>query len=525
MNDIEKIKTAYEEAMKALESGFAHKVKAAFDTLISTFQKEYPERTQDPSIAYLQLQIMAASIPYHIFMQDAVSAFGAYMQLSENCERFLATGIMDERYRNMTLQLLSDAKKAFDEFYEERNHIDQSLTGQPSPYNKKPKPEDQFRTERRTDDSCLLCKNSKNLCTGSHLAPHFIVGSIFSYDGSRDRDKEIVNEETLASLKTEKKWGNRVAPDAIDEIYGEEIPDEEKTTVKKNALTRDYVFCKYCEDRFGHIENAYSSLFANHGKKLNPAVSHLFWLSVFWRLSVCNMCVRLSVEDEENIRKILHEHMPATRKDVEKLQADDSYGNYRYCLYYCDNIKGELTGLIGNHVSRSPYKILMGHYVVVLYSSKTKYDKKKTYNDWKNHEVCQEIPFLEFWKMKRNILDTSEDLEWQNLSDDETNIIDVVQADSGAELKTLLPKKFKRKYCGNIDDMADKDLMPPMPGSVAKMLAWTKAHRHLSTQDQCYGIERELGYTAEEMEYMYKWYFSRIDKLKTAKKRKGVIYH
>ncbi|MER8277414.1 hypothetical protein, partial [Acinetobacter baumannii] len=91
--------------------------------------------------------------------------------------------------------------------------------------------------------------------------------------------------------------------------------------------------------------------------------------------------------------------------------------------------------------SHSPYKLILGNYVVVLYSTKTKRDKKKTYNDWHVPEVCQEIPFLYFWKLKRNILDTVENLEFSNLTSDETSIIDIMQADSGLEIKRLLPHK------------------------------------------------------------------------------------
>ena len=50
--------------MKALESGYSHKVKDAMTNLITTFEQEYPERTQDPEVAFLQLQVAAASIRY-----------------------------------------------------------------------------------------------------------------------------------------------------------------------------------------------------------------------------------------------------------------------------------------------------------------------------------------------------------------------------------------------------------------------------------------------------------------------------
>lgn len=73
MNDIDKIRNAYTEAMKAFESGYSHKVKDAITNLITIFEQEYPERTQNQDVAFLQLQVAAASIRYHVFRQDVSS--------------------------------------------------------------------------------------------------------------------------------------------------------------------------------------------------------------------------------------------------------------------------------------------------------------------------------------------------------------------------------------------------------------------------------------------------------------------
>ena len=272
--------------MNALESGYAHKVRDAFNNLIITFEQEYPERTIDPAVAFLQLQVAAASIHYHVFVQDDLSATNSFTLLCEECERLFKTDILDEHYKEKTRQLIDETEQVLNAFREKLEHIDNSLTGQPSPYIKQYTPNEQFRS-RQTNDTCLLCQESQNLCTGSHLAPHFIVGSIFSFDGSRDRDKEIVNEETIASLKKEKKWGSRVDPDAIDPIFGEDIPEDEKTEHKQNALTRDYLFCKRCEDRFGYIENAYSALFTNRKKQLNLSLLVISFLAFVGFKYVC----------------------------------------------------------------------------------------------------------------------------------------------------------------------------------------------------------------------------------------------
>ena len=87
MNDIDKIKNAYTEAMKALESGYSHKVKDAITNLITIFEQEYPERTQNQEVAFLQLQVAAASIHYHVFVQDVLSATNSFTLLCEESNK------------------------------------------------------------------------------------------------------------------------------------------------------------------------------------------------------------------------------------------------------------------------------------------------------------------------------------------------------------------------------------------------------------------------------------------------------
>ena len=81
--------------MNALESGYAHKVSDAFNNLIITFEQEYPERTTDPAVAFLQLQVAAASIRYHVFRQDVLSATSSFTLLCEESNKLLKTDILD----------------------------------------------------------------------------------------------------------------------------------------------------------------------------------------------------------------------------------------------------------------------------------------------------------------------------------------------------------------------------------------------------------------------------------------------
>lgn len=252
-------------------------------------------------------------------MQDVLSATSSFTLLCEESNKLLKTDILDEHYKQKTRQLIDETEQVLNAFREKLEHIDNSLTGQPSPYIKQYTPNEQFRS-RQTNDTCLLCQESQNLCTGSHLAPHFIVGSIFSFDGSRDRDKEIVNEETIASLKKEKKWGSRVNPDAIDNILARIYPKTKRQNTSRTLSHATISFASVVKIDLDILRTP-TQLFLPIVKTAKS--SHLLSLLAicFWRLSVSNMCVRLSVEDEENIRQILNTHMPNTRKEVDSLIA------------------------------------------------------------------------------------------------------------------------------------------------------------------------------------------------------------
>ena len=146
MNDINKIRNAYTEAMNALDSGYSHKVKDAIDDLIITFEQEYPERITNPAVAFLQLQVAAASIRYHVFVQDVLSATNSFRMLCEECERLFETDMLDDHYKQKIRQLVDETEQVLNVFHENLEHIDNSLTGQPSPYVKQYSTNAQFRS-------------------------------------------------------------------------------------------------------------------------------------------------------------------------------------------------------------------------------------------------------------------------------------------------------------------------------------------------------------------------------------------
>ena len=65
----------------------------------------------------------------------------------------------------------------------------------------------------------------------------------------------------------------------------------------------------------------------------------LFWVSVFWRMSIGNMGIKLHPKDEGRLRKILDHTLS---KDKENILIDPkSLGGCAYGIYHCDDIKDE----------------------------------------------------------------------------------------------------------------------------------------------------------------------------------------
>ena len=141
------------------------------------------------------------------------------------------------------------------------------------------------------------------------MAPHFLIQTFLSVDGTTKRGKEVVTETILGELRQDRKWGRNVSPEDIDATFGG-VPNEEKETIKSDALTRDDYFCEQCEKRFSYIEAAHADYFFKRKKTISPEISYLFWLSVFWRLHMASMCIRLNDADAERIRTILDTYLP-----------------------------------------------------------------------------------------------------------------------------------------------------------------------------------------------------------------------
>lgn len=495
-----KYKAAVEAVMSAIKADDDKAVESAIEQLYAAQDEEMSQGTSDPEGALLTFRGAIGGIENHLRTDDLLSATVLFMELKDQFDDMCANSPFTfEEIWPIEKLMMETAKHV-------RSAIKKSLPeekkGKAKEYALK---QDKEPMQEKPIGPCALCREKEALCKGSHLAPHLLIQSFLSYNGSTDRDTEVVNETTMAGLQKERKWGRAVPEEFIDDTFGE-VSNEEKTTIKSSAVTRDYVFCKDCEKRFGYIETAYATSFRKHTPCNNSLLAYVFWLGVFWRLSVGKMALQLNAKDEKFIGELLHRLMPHDAKDVKNMEANGSMGRYGYCVYHCANTKGELSGVIGMHTDQSPYWLLLGEYVVVLYSNKDKALRDGFVNDFKNGEQWQEISFIEYWKMKQRILDINAAYENRHMGEEREKIVDVIKGDHVDDLPSFL-------FDSDAEEVSYSDLKGQtlyqlkVPGSIMKIMLLTEQHPEADTPEKRHAlIETELGYTSEEMQEMYNYW-------------------
>ena len=131
-----------------------------------------------------------------------------------------------------------------------------------------------------------------------------------------------------------------------------------------------YIFCKDCEKRFGILESAFGEYYRS-GKEIHPKLAYLFWLSVFWRMSVGYMSIFMDAEDELELRRILQQNLKSRDEIINASEKD--LGNFGYVVFRLNEPlqKGD-SGILGINNPHSPYIILVADYVVILFANANK---------------------------------------------------------------------------------------------------------------------------------------------------------
>ena len=491
------IEKTIEEVERYLAKKDDKRLEDAFQRLCGDFN-DIKDVTDEPYAVYVQFKAMATLVRCHIYagntddmMELEWEMIGAFYMLTDS-------DILSSTQIHAILRLLKNTIGEVNDYYYQTQGI--SFPTFTVEKTERPAKNSPIVRKEIPSHDCLLCQSKIATCKGSHLAPNFLIQPFFAYDGSTTRGKELVKESVLGGMQHEIKWGRSVPPEIIDEKFGI-VDDEEKTTIKLDALTRDDVFCNRCEHRFAYIETAYSHYFPGHEEKIPPPVSYLLWLGIFWRLSVADMCFWLSKTDAENARAILDSYMPDEQKAVTSIQPDAGMGKFGYTILHCSNLKGELSGLVGNHARQSPYKLIVGKYIVILYGDKEKAPADYPVSDYTTRVQVVEISFIEYWKHKRDILDTAQRIESKNISRSKRQLTDLVQADHVKESSSLFRKEDENAiYEQVIERKANYGYT--IPGSIQKIMLYNEQHPFDTYEERLKGIEDSLGYTPDEVDEM-----------------------
>ena len=493
------------EAMKvAIQENNNSAVEDAKKQLFKAQEVEMSNGVSDIKGLLLHFQASALGIENHIRTGDLMSAVVLFGSLSDNYKEIVRTSPFSR------LELLPIEKLLF----ETAEHLIKA-TGYS---NKETKTKDDKKKDvdaagttqssislAKPTDICKMCGEKNSVCTGSHLAPHFLIQSFLSYNGTSKRHTEVVNETTMAGYHKERKWGREVPGEQIDEVFGG-VPDDEKVSIKAPSLTRDYLFCNECEKRFGFIEEAYAKSFNKKQPCQNGLIAYLFWLGVFWRLSVGKMAIQLNKKDEIKIGDILNRLMPADTRDIKTLLPADDMGLYGYSVYHCSETKGELSGVIGNHSDQSPYRLLVGEYVIFLYSNKEKAPEGIRLNDYQHPEEWEEIPFIDYWKKKQYILDTNRRYEYRRLGETDPKIVDIVKGDHLKNVPSILGGSWAQEFSIKTSPKHSFYEMK-LPGSLIKLFSLLEQHPELDKPEEINElVEKELGYTHDEIQEMYDYW-------------------
>lgn len=495
---------ALEEALKR-EDGDA--IEQAFKQLFAAQDAEMAQGSSDVEGTWLQFKGMSLAIAYHLFKGDGLSAVYHFMVMADQLQYVKDTAPFSpadiwnieslvvrtaRRLRSALRDDMEAYKEALD-IYCKDDKSSEAITEAPLSAATPP-----------PIGPCRLCGNNEATCKGSHLAPHFLIQSFLSFDGSHKRHTEVVNETKVAGFQKERKWGRAVPAEQIDEVFGA-VSEEEKETIRPSAVTRDDLFCNPCEKRFGLMETAYAASFNQHKACDNRMLAYVFWLGVFWRLSVGHMAIRLCEEDESKIGALLHRLMPFDAKDMSSLRADDDMGGYVYSVFHCADTKGELSGIIGTHKPNPPYWLLLGEFVVVLYRDKSQVPQGVVANGFQGVEQWQEVAFIDYWKMKQKILDATREYELDHMGDGHEKCVDVVKGDHVDDLPSIFGIADHEV---TLSDIGDKPLYGlKIPGSLQKIMLLTENHPEADTAEKRMElIQKELGYSEQEVQEMFEYW-------------------
>lgn len=194
-------------------------------------------------------------------------------------------------------------------------------------------------------DKCLICKTKDATKKNSHIIPSFLASVVSSYDHSYKRDKDLLFKIT--------PFEERIYIGGLPDTKLESVFDYSKLTDERindqlstNPVALDKVFCPLCEKKLSvHLETPYSESLYN-GKKKEPFMQLIFWVSVVWRASVTNdYGFKLQKTIEDLYQSLLTDFLELKEEKKETNSISEKLNfNYRiiHCPDYCKTNGGSI---------------------------------------------------------------------------------------------------------------------------------------------------------------------------------------
>lgn len=217
-------------------------------------------------------------------------------------------------------------------------------------------------------ENCKLCKNAAADKKGSHIIPHFLLKKIENVDGSKLRDMEL--GFTITATDSKVHFGRSVRPEKLEEVLGK--LDETDIENNRHPMVLDYIFCNNCETRLSIIESIYSIGLSKSVNSKNESgnsgiISMLFWISVFWRLSIIHPNI-FSKREMEFMRKSLDKYLVSNGEEINEKEIIESQVFNKIGLRI---LKSSLTDTEASHHVihprfKYPYSMIIHDMVITL---------------------------------------------------------------------------------------------------------------------------------------------------------------
>lgn len=511
--DFTELFAAIDRTRKAIADGDRGLAETEGWEMCKIFERDFQvgsEKDYTPELCRIQLEALGTLLDLHIMRGDPIDISWRFGQFAQRYH-------MDKAHFP---EWTSDDWKPIEEV------VIRELEAVRDFYTRETRIAHQPRATEPGQCKCLLCQKNMADRKGSHMVPHLLIAKTFSYDGSTERDKVVVEVDNLSEGYRETYFGHQVYDDTINELIGRSFTDEEieEEHKKVNALTRDYVFCDNCEKRFSTIESYYADILERRLKNSSPKIPYLFWISVMWRMSVGEMGTKLMPKHEEKLRKVLDKCLALRREDIVLKKV--RLGYCAYSLYRANDTKDETLGIMGPHTPTKPYMALIGNLLIRFYTSisaarsfcrRNKLSFEEL-NDGNAPEKIGELTFIEFWQVKRRILDLiwNHDRSVWNLGKQQNQTLSKFEN---------FNESFKEWDMENINPLkgdipawfnAENSNVTVMPRAIRKIADWIKKHPDEMNMDN---LSTETDYTKEEL-YVMLGYFEKMMKKQAIKKER-----